>query len=291
MILAEVDIRFVNLGLEIENMKKSFSIFGIKIAYYGVIIAIALVAGMAIAFYEAKRTGQNVEDYIDFALIAIPCCIVGSRTYYVLFEWDYYKNHLGEIINLRGGGMAIYGSVLAGALTAVIFAKVKHLSFFKIADTACLGLLLGQIIGRWGNFVNMEAFGGYTDNLLAMQINMNSMGGRLSEDLISHIKVVDGVKFIQVHPTFLYESLWNLGLLVLILLFRKKSRFQGEVLCWYIGGYAIGRFWIESLRTDQLKIAGLPVSMIVAAVSAVAVGCLWVYQYRSYRKQKCEVKE
>ncbi len=283
MLLA-ASIRFPNLGIEINNMGKSINIFGFEIAYYGIIIAIGIMAGMWIAFREAKITGQNVDDYLDFAIAAIPSCIIGARLYYVIFEWSYYKNHLSEIINLRRGGLGIYGAVIAGIIVCIIFRKIRKLSFLKMADTACIGLLLGQIIGRWGNFFNREAFGDYTDNIFAMQIKYDEVGGVISDNISKHIKVIDEIQYIQVHPTFLYESLWNFCLLILILIFRKKKRFEGEVFCWYIGGYAIGRFWIESLRTDQLKIAGLPVSMIVAAVSAILAIVLVIYKRINIRE-------
>ena len=276
--LLDVSIRFVNIGFELENLGKNIDIFGFKIAYYGIIIAIGIMAGMWIAFREAKITGQNVDDYLDFAMIIIPSCIIGARLYYVIFEWDYYSKHLSEIINIRKGGLGIYGAVIVGVVGCYIFTKVRKMSFLKMADTACLGLLLGQLIGRWGNFFNREAFGGYTDNLLAMQIKFDEVGGVISDELLANVKIVDGIQYIQVHPTFLYESLWNLALLILILIFRRKKRFEGEVLCWYIGGYAIGRFWIESLRTDQLKVLGIPASMIVAAVSAIVVLIILIYK-------------
>ncbi|MBE5927464.1 MAG: prolipoprotein diacylglyceryl transferase [Lachnospiraceae bacterium] len=285
--LLDVSIRFVNIGLELEDLGKNIDIFGFKIAYYGIIIAIAIMAGMWIAFREAKITGQNVDDYLDFAMIIIPSCIIGARLYYVIFEWDYYSKHLSEIINIRKGGLGIYGAVIVGVVGCYIFTRVKKMSFLKMADTACLGLLLGQLIGRWGNFFNREAFGGYTDNLLAMQIKFDEVGGVISDELLANVKIVDGIQYIQVHPTFLYESLWNLGLLILIMIFRRKKRFDGEVLCWYIGGYAIGRFWIESLRTDQLKVFGIPASMIVAAVSAIIVLIILIYKnVRIYKNSK-----
>ena len=286
--LLDVSIRFVNIGLELENLGKSISIFGFDIAYYGIIIAIGIMSGMWIAFREAKITGQKVDDYLDFALVIIPSCIIGARLYYVIFEWDYYSKNLLEIINIRKGGLGIYGAVIVGVVGCLIFAKVKKLSFLKMADTACLGLLLGQLIGRWGNFFNREAFGGYTDNLFAMQIKMDEVGGVISDELLANVKIVDGIQYIQVHPTFLYESLWNLALLTLILIFRKRKKFDGEVLCWYIGGYAIGRFWIESLRTDQLKVLGVPASMIVAAVSVVVVLIFLVYKYIEINKNTKE---
>lgn len=280
MILEEVNIRFVNIGIELGDLPKSFSLFGLKISIYGLIIAIGIAMAMALVLHEVKRTGQRADDYIDFALIAVPACILGARIYYVVFEWDYYREHLTEILNIRKGGLAIYGAVIVGVICCVIFTKIRHMSFFQMADTACLGLLVGQIIGRWGNFFNREAFGGYTDNLFAMQLKYDSkIGGGITQEMIDNMKVVDGIQYIQVHPTFLYESLWNLGLLILILFFRKKKKYDGQVLCWYIGGYALGRYWIESLRTDQLKMGGIPISMLVAAISAIAAVSFLTYKY------------
>lgn len=282
--LLSTSIRFVNIGLELNNMGKELNIFGFSIAYYGIIIAIGIMAGMLVAFREAKITGQDPEDYVDFAIAAVPACIIGARLYYVIFEWDYYSKHLSEIVNLRKGGLGIYGAVIVGVIMCVVFMKIKKKSFLLIADTACLGLITGQIIGRWGNFFNREAFGGYTNNILAMQIKLDEVGGVVSDELIQHIKIVDGVKYIQVHPTFLYESLWNLCLLILILIFKKKKKFDGEVFCWYAGGYAIGRFFIESLRTDQLKVFGIPASMIVAVVFALSSAIFVIYKRISMKK-------
>jgi phosphatidylglycerol:prolipoprotein diacylglycerol transferase len=159
-----------------------------------------------------------------------------------------------------------------------VFSKVRKIPFGRLCDTACLGLVLGQIIGRWGNFFNREAFGGYTDNLLAMQLPVSAVRtGDLTDELLSHTTMIDGVTYVQVHPTFLYESLWNLLLLAILLLFFDKRSFEGEVFLWYLLGYGIGRFWIESLRTDQLLIpgTGYPVSRAVAAALAVTA-LLWM---------------
>lgn len=266
------DIRFPGLGIYLEHVGKNFTVFGISIAYYGVIIAVGMLAGILLATYEAKRTGQNPDDYFDLAIIAIICSVIGARLYYVIFSWDLYKDNLWSILNLRQGGLAIYGGVIAAIITAVVFAKVKGLSFPRLADTAGLGLILGQIIGRWGNFFNREAFGGYTDGLLAMQLPVSAVrDSDISKELAEHIVEIGGVSYIQVHPTFLYESLWNLVLLVILLLIRKRKKFEGEIFLLYLAGYGIGRAWIEGLRTDQLLIPGtsVAVSQVLAVVLAV----------------------
>lgn len=266
------NINFPHLHVYLEHVGKNFEVFGISIAYYGVVIALAMLAGILMATYEAKRTGQNPDDYFDLAIVAIICSVIGARIYYVAFSWDLYKNDLLSIFNLRQGGLAIYGGVIAAVITTLVFAKVKGLSFPKLADTAVLGLLLGQIIGRWGNFFNREAFGDYTDGLLAMQLPVSSVRStEITEKLAEHIVEIDGIAYIQVHPTFLYESLWNLGILVILLLIRRYKKFEGEVFLLYLLGYGMGRFWIEGLRTDQLLIPSttIAVSQVLAAVLVV----------------------
>lgn len=263
------DIRFVHLGIAIEHLKSSISVFGFRIAFYGIIIGIGMLAGIWIAQSDAKRRGQDPELYLDFALYAIICAIIGARIYYVIFEWDYYGKNLLQIFNLRAGGLAVYGGVIAGAITMFVYTRAKKVSFFSMADTAVLGLVTGQIIGRWGNFFNCEAFGGYTDSLFAMRIKRLLVNDNmLNADVLSHKIVENGVEFIQVHPTFLYESCWNLCLLFFMLWFRRQKKYDSQMLWIYLLGYGTGRFWIESLRTDQLILfgSGLAVSQVLSLI-------------------------
>ena len=280
------DIRFVHLGITINHLKSSISVFGFRIAFYGIIIGIGMLAGLWIAQSDAKRRGQDPELYLDFALYAIICSIIGARLYYVIFEWDYYKNNVLQIFNLRAGGLAIYGGVIAGTITMIVYTRMKKVSFFSMADTGVLGLVTGQIIGRWGNFFHCEACGGYTDSLLAMRIRRALVNDNmLNADVLNHRIVENGVEYIQVHPTFFYESCWNLCLLLFMLWFRRYKKYDGQMLWIYLLGYGIGRFWIESLRTDQLILfgTGLPVSQALSLVLIlVAAGNLiWRgYQHR-----------
>lgn len=270
----DMSIAFPNLGITLNDLPMSISIFGFEIAFYGIIIGLGILAGMMISFREAKITGQNVDHYMDLAIYGVLFAIIGARLYYVIFEWDYFSKDLTQIFNIREGGLAIYGGVIAAILTAIVLSRIYKLSFFKMADTGCLGLLLGQAIGRWGNFFNREAFGGNSDGLFAMQINTND--GIANVYVPDAVDYLPGTRIIQVQPTFLYESVWNLSLLVLIMIFRKKKKFEGEVFAWYIGGYGVGRFIIEGFRTDQLQIGntGIPISQVVAVcmfVAAVAI--------------------
>ena len=273
------DVSFVHLGITIEHLRNSISIGGFKIAFYGMIIGIGMLAGLYMAQRDARRRGQDPELYLDFALYAIIFSIIGARLYYVIFDWELYKDNPIEIFNLRGGGLAIYGGIIGAVLTLIVFTKVRKVSFFSMADTGCIGLITGQIIGRWGNFFNCEAFGGYTDSLLAMRLKMSLVNpSMISQELLDHRIVENGVEYIQVHPTFLYESVWNLGVLAFLLWYRKRKKFDGEILWMYLLGYGLGRAWIEGLRTDQLLFFGteIPVSqalsmVLVAAASAVII--------------------
>lgn len=265
----ETSIVFPHLNLVLSHVGKTISIGGFEIAYYGIIIACGMALGIALIFYLARKSGQNEDMYVDLTLITVVCAIIGARFYYVLFSWDEYKDHLLEIFNIRGGGLAIYGGVLAGILTIMIFAKCKKQNVLLLMDTVCPGLVVGQIIGRWGNFFNREAFGGYSDGLLAMALPRNAVRqGEITAQMLDHIKVIDGVEFIQVHPTFLYESLWNLLLLFCLLMLWKHRKYCGQIVACYLAGYGLGRIWIESLRTDQLllPVIGIPVSQVVSAV-------------------------
>ena len=288
--MAEADISFVHLGITIENLKNQISIFGFSIAYYGIIIGIGMLTGIWVAQNDAKRRGQDPDIYLDFALYGIIFAIIGARLYYVIFEWDMYKDNLLQIFNLRAGGLAIYGGVIGAVLTLIVFTRKRMVSFFSMADSGVLGLITGQIIGRWGNFFNCEAFGGYTDSLLAMRIKRSLVNeNMLNGDVLNHLIVENGVEYIQVHPTFLYESLWNLGLLMFMLWYRKRKKFDGEMLWIYLVGYGLGRFWIEGLRTDQLILfgTGIAVSQGLSLILVLASVGVLIYHYRRlFKRQK-----
>ena len=277
------DLSFVNLGITIQNLPNHITVFGFPIAFYGIIIGLGMLAGMAVAFSDARRRGQDPEVYLDFAIYAIFFSILGARLYYVIFSWKDYKDNLLEILNLRAGGLAIYGGVIGAVLTLIVFTKVRKQSFFSMADSGVLGLITGQIIGRWGNFFNCEAFGGYTENLFAMRIKKSLVApARISQQLKAHEIVENGVAYIQVHPTFFYESVWNLCVLAFMLWYRKHKRFEGEMLWIYFLGYGLGRVWIEGLRTDQLKLpgTGLAVSQLLSAILVVVSAGVICYRRR-----------
>lgn len=267
-----MDIEFVHLGIQIEHLKNYISVFGFHIMFYGIIVGLGILAGITIAAKLSKIEGMGEDIIYDLALFEVPLCIIGARIYYVVFEWDYYSKHLSELINLRKGGLAIYGAVLMSMIVLAVFVKVRKVSPWQLADYGICGLILGQIIGRWGNFFNCEAFGGYTDSLFAMRINRALVNTSMIPDSLNAAMEANlpdiAADYIQVHPTFLYESCWNLCVLIFMLLYRKHRAFKGELLWIYFVGYGLGRFFIESLRTDQLKLwhTDLAVSQLLSAV-------------------------
>lgn len=270
--MTESSILFPNLGITLPHVGRFLHIFGFPVAYYGITLAIAMACGVRLALFTAKKTGQNEEMYLDLSMITLVCSLAGARLYYVVFSWEDYKNNLLEIFNLRGGGLAIYGGVLAGVLTIWVYSRRKKQPFGRMLDTISPGLVLGQAIGRWGNFFNREVFGGYTDNPLAMALPKNAVrAGDITGEMLKHLRVIDQVEFIQVHPTFLYESLWNLALLAFLMFLLRRRHFEGELFLAYLAGYGLGRMWIEGIRTDQLLIPGtsVPVSQALSVLLAV----------------------
>ena len=284
------DIAFPNLNIYLENVPKRFEVFGIEIALYGVIIGVGMFLSLCLISYVAKKSGQNSDFYWDMALVTVITGVIGARLYYVIFSWDSYKNDLLSIFNLRQGGLAIYGGIIGGLLAILAYSKIKRYRIPLALDTVVPGVILGQILGRWGNFFNREAFGDYSDGLLAMRLPVDAVRySEITSTMMEHME--EGVNYIQVHPTFLYESLWNIGILALMLLLWRKKHFDGEVTLLYFAGYGIGRFFIESLRTDQLKLGstGIAVSQMLGLalfVASVVIEIIVLLKIRGKKKQK-----
>lgn len=287
----DYEINFPHLGIYLNHVGKNIKIGNFTIAYYGIVIAIGMLLGIAAILKRAKTTGQKPDDYLDISIWSMLIGIVGARAYYVIFAWDLYKDNLLSIFNLRQGGLAIYGGIIAGVITAFVVSKIKKMKFATVADTCIMGLPIGQILGRWGNFFNREAFGQYTDSLFAMQLPVSAVRqNEITPEMWSHAQVIKGVQYIQVSPTFLYESLWNCGVLLILFLMRNRTKFKGELFLIYVIGYGLGRFWIETLRTDQLLIpdTGIPVSMVVSAAAVVVSVIIIAVQHAKMRKSAAE---
>lgn len=281
------EVWFPHLNIQIQELNPvAFKAFGFPVYWYGVIIGTGVILGLLLALREAKRTNQNPEDYIDFLLYALIAALIGARLYYVIFSWDNYKNNLIKIFAFREGGLAIYGGVLASIAVAWFFTKKRNISFGLLADTAAPSLILGQAIGRWGNFFNQEAFGGYTDSIFAMRLMKQNVSQHFTEDIINNISIYNGVEYIQVHPTFFYESLWNLSIFIFLLWYKRRKKFKGEVFLMYLIGYGCGRIWIEGLRTDQLIIGGtgIAVSQILSGILIISAIILIILKRKNTKE-------
>lgn len=224
----------------------AFELFGMEVRWYGIIISLGLLLASIVAMREAKRVGIEEESILDLLLVAVPSAIIGARVHYVIFNLDYYKGDFMKMINIREGGLAIHGALIVSIIVGIIFCKVKKIKFWKLADLTGPSIILGQAIGRWGNFVNGEAHGGPTD--LPWGI------------------IVQGQK---VHPTFLYESLWDFAVFLFLLWYRKRKKADGEVFLLYLSLYSVGRFFIEGMRTDSLMYGSIRVAQLISIITII----------------------
>lgn len=262
-------ISFPNLGIEFVLNRIAFTVFGINVYWYGIIIACGLLAAIGYALYAAKYAGLKQDDLLNMLLIALPVSIICARLYYVAFSWSEFKDNPIEIFDIRSGGIAVYGSLIGAALVVFTYCKVKKIKIGMVLDILAIGFLIGQAIGRWGNFVNGEAFGSVTNLPWGMSI---WMGGAL---IANHA-----------HPTFLYESLWNAVGILILLQYKRFKKFDGEVFCGYMVWYGLGRAWIEGLRMDSLYIGMFRVSQVLAVLSVIAGIICIVYGRRKIAAAK-----
>ena len=286
--LAQLSVEFPNFGIKFHDMPIGVDFGSFHIAFYGMFIGLGMILGTLISLNYVRKIGYDVEDFLDLALGIIAFCLVGARAYYVLFRWDYYSKNPKEIIMLKEGGLAIYGGIIAGAIVCFVFVKIKKIPFLLVADVAMEGLLLGQILGRWGNFTNRECFGTActTKNPLAMRIYFDKYFS--SSDVPDVVakgmekitgKSIDALGYIQVHPTYLYESLGNLILLIIVIIVASKKKYDGQMLFTYLIGYGVVRFLVEGIRTDQLQIGntGIAVSQALSGILFVCGILLMIF--------------
>ena len=262
------DISFPGLGLELAVNPNAFSVFGRDIKWYALIILTGIVLAVLFGIWEGKRVGISSDTILDIILVCVPTAIICARAYYVICEWSYYSRHPEEIIQIWNGGLAIYGGIIGGCIAGYIYCKIKKVNIGEMFDIGGFGFLIGQTIGRWGNFTNGEAYGYKTDLPWGM--------------------VIGGETPLPLHPTFLYESLWNLFGFVILFFYRKHKKFKGEIFLLYVVWYGIGRAWIEGLRSDSLYIAstGIRTSQLLAVVAAISgVIIISVKRYKLHKKK------
>jgi len=264
-------VSFPGLGLSFEINRYAFVIFGIEIYWYGVIIAAAFLLAVLLALRSCRNYDLTSDNIFDIVLFAAPVAIIFARLYYVIFSWDQYKDDPISILRIRDGGLAIYGAVIGALLVAWLYARRKKISFLHLADFCIPYLAMGQGIGRWGNFVNQEAFGTVTD--LPWRMN----GNIVNKYILSVMPDADLTQW-GVHPTFLYESVWDIAVFLFLLFYRKRKKVDGEVFFLYLMLYGAGRAYIEGLRTDSLPIGSLRVSQILSVILLVAALILFIYR-------------
>ncbi len=256
--------KVIFLGKELRINPVAFTVFGKEIYWYGIIIALGFCLALIYAYRESKRVNFSPDHIANVVLIATPVAIIGARLYYVVFNWEQYRGNLREIIAIWNGGIAIYGGLIAASIAGYFYCKYNKISFLHLADICSGGLFIGQIIGRWGNFVNSEAYG--RETTLPWKMGVWEMG-----------------KLKYVHPTFLYESLWNLLGFVILLLLRNRKTHSGQLFYFYIFWYGLGRVWIEGLRTDSLYLGPFRISQIVALL-CITAGLFLLIKSRKEKK-------
>ncbi|MBM7690960.1 phosphatidylglycerol:prolipoprotein diacylglycerol transferase [Peribacillus deserti] len=256
--------------------KIAFELGPLSVHWYGIIIGTGVLLGLLLAMRESERRGLSKDTFLDLILFAVPAAILCARIYYVLFEWDYYSKNPGAIFKVWEGGIAIHGALIGSVLTAYIFTKIKKISFWKVADIAAPSIILGQAIGRWGNFINQEAHGG--------EVSRSFLEGLYLPEFIVNQMYINGAYY---HPTFLYESLWNLAGFILLLYLRRVNLRRGELFLTYVIWYSIGRFFIEGLRTDSLMLTDYLRIAQVLSLSLIVIS-LAILIYRRVRGQAAE---
>ena len=293
-------IVFPKLGVEFE-LTQGFSLGALQVNYYGVIIALGLLMAVVYALMRRKQFGLTEDDLLDGVLMIVPVAIIFTRAYYCIFNWGEFKDNPVEVFDIWHGGLAIYGGVIGAVLGIIAYCHFKKLKIATVLDITMLGFLIGQCIGRWGNFFNVEAFGSYTDGLLAMRIPASALvipsdasAAYMAQVELLKQKAVEGgyVGFYQVHPTFLYESLWTLSGFVLLHFLSKKRRYDGQIALGYAAWYGLGRAFVEGLRADSLWWGPFRVSQLLAAVSCLAaVVALLALSFKSHDPKKLLVNQ
>ena len=272
------DILFPNLNITINHLPRvAFYLFGIEIYWYAIFVMAGYMAALVTLRAIARRTGQDPELYFDYIFVTIIFGLIGARIYYVIFTFDNFRGNLLSIFAFRDGGLGIYGGLILASLYTIRFVRKRNIKYGVLSDTAGPAIAIGHAFGRVGNLFNREAFGGYTDSLLAIRFRVDQVY-YMPPELSPFIEEY-GVRYIQVHPFFLYEILWNLALFTFLIIFRKYKKFDGQIFMFYIIGYTTGRFWLEGLRADRLMLfgTGLAVSQVLSGLLAVGATALMLY--------------
>ncbi len=267
-----MSVQFPGLwGLEFEIRIWAFRVFGQKIYWYGIVVALAFLVAVVLAVRSCKKYDIEPDSILDLVLLAVPSSIIFARLYYVIFSWNEYKDNLIDIVDIRSGGLALYGGVIGAFLVAMLYAKKKKIPFLHLADFAVPYVILGQSIGRWGNFINQEAFG--TMTILPWRMN-----GSVPNEYLTNLQGNIDLSKWGVHPTFLYESLWDIAVFLFLIYCRKRKKLAGDVMFLYFALYGVGRFFIEGLRTDSLMLGSFRASRLLSFLLVLVFTSLFIYR-------------
>lgn len=290
-------ILFPNIGLTFEHVKTGIPFWGFEISFFGILLGVALLLGIGVVLLEVYNTRQNLDEYLNLSIMTVIVALVGARLYYVIFSWENYRKSVFDIVLLRKGGMSFYGALLAGLCMVLIYASIHKTSAGRILDTSCVGIAAGQIVCSFCGFFSREGFGDYTEGLFAMQISLESISYQtVTENMRKHIELIDGERFVQVEPLFLVGFIWSIVVLMSILLYKYRKKFEGELFLIYLLIYSFGNFWLESVRADALMIQGLNwkvdqvVSGIVFLVALISILYMWTQNDKA-RMRRVREKE
>lgn len=273
-------ILFPNLGLEFQHIRSGISVLGFEITFFGILLGLSLLLGITIVLAEVYSTDQSMDEYLNLALVVIPVSLVGARIYYVLFQLSRYRNAIWDMFIFRKGGFDFYGALIAGVLVIVLYANFQKISCGRILDTLCIGLAAGQIPCTLGAYFNRECFGEYTNSFLAMQIPLDSVSYcAVTENMRKHIETIDGQQFIQVRPLFVAAFIWSIFVLAVVIFYKGRRKFEGELFLVYLVVYSLGRFCIEGARADALTLPGTgwKVSCVMAGSVILVSALLLIY--------------
>ncbi len=260
----EKQVGFPGINLELQVSDIAFVISDVKVYWYGILIISAIIVMSLALIKESKRYKIKYENILEMLVITIPISFICARIYYVIFEFDYYSQNLNQILNIKNGGLAIYGGIIGGVISIYVYSKIKKMKFLDILDMIVPYLALGQAIGRWGNFFNLEAYGSVTTNILRMGI-------------------IENGKYVEVHPTFLYESICTFVIFILLTVFKKYRKYSGQLVVSYAISYSVVRFFIEGLRTDSLMVGDFRVSQIVSILIFLIASIIGVSKYKKMK--------
>lgn len=278
--LGEISIRFPGPGININNLPTGFKIMGIEVTYKGLFVFLAMIVGFAAVMYEAYAAWHDIEMYLNLGIASIIAGIIGARICYIIYMWDYFKDNILQCFNILGGGGVMYGGIFAALIPCIIVAGKKKVPILQILDTMCIGLAIGQAVGFFGELFGRTGFGTYTDGFFSMQIKYDEVKGVVNHEIASNLTMYGGIEYIQVHPLFLYRAFGCMAVFLLLVIFKRLKKKDGDILLWYIAGYSAVNIFTEEFRVNATQIPGCAPTFTQLAAGIFLVSAVAIYIYR-----------